>query len=840
MFNWLKTGAPKFRFTLRNDTLGNLVINEPIGWDEIIPELDRDKTGWGLVEIIDTPLTFYSKGGRYDGGMEYLLTAEGLGLNQKVYVDAEIDPIGKNQWQHFYSGRVAFDLRKEFSEGKRYKYEVPIIREDSWSEFINHKGTPVNLSALKDLFGNVRVAPTPDTLKLPSQVINKRSQFTGHTGDEDTLQPCVVATTANITLSGHQTIDGVLTTEGMRVFVRNQSTQANNGPYTASSGAWTRTADGNTGLELEHAIVSIQQGTTLAGKVYRIDQGSITLGSTSITTSEYNYVDEYIFFEKDDTGSLQTAYEFYTPITANLGQEEIDDTFEQGFSTTEDLNDIGEVTEIISEQGELQASGSVDISYRLSGTASTSTVSTSRRLWVRWFVQLNDDTPILVDEYDVTAAIPVTEPIYFNLTGSQGFNVFPGDRVKMYLHWYVKYNGGIGNWITKDFYGGIVDETVNLDFKSTVPATTTPGFLLHDAYGYIADRILGGTGRFYSETLGGLDTKYRQYDSNGCHKNYFLSKFLQIRGFNLTDKPFFASFDDIHGGADPVICLGFQMDTIDGVSCLRVEERSWFFNSSSNSVNLSKVNGIEAGYLPDLFYSRIKVGYEKWESESIGGIDDPQTRRVFATMFATMGKELTIYSKFIAASLGIEVARRTSKEKSADFQYDNDIAIVACLPDGTQYRPELGSDLDGSTNLNDGDTRYNQRITATRNLLRFLDFISGCMELEPSSTAFTFQSGEGNFAATTELPADGCAGDFGGASLAEDQDIPKSTTPLFIPRVRTFTHPLTFEQYDTIRNNKNLSIGVSQTTVNHIPHFIMNLKYQTTQGKAEFVLLEAA
>ena len=57
--------------------------------------------------------------------------------------------------------------------------------------------------------------------------------------------PCICATTANIALSGLQTIDGYTTQAGDRVLVKNQTDQTTNGIYSASSGNWTRTADAN-------------------------------------------------------------------------------------------------------------------------------------------------------------------------------------------------------------------------------------------------------------------------------------------------------------------------------------------------------------------------------------------------------------------------------------------------------------------------------------------------------------------------------------------------------------------------------------------------------------------
>jgi len=55
--------------------------------------------------------------------------------------------------------------------------------------------------------------------------------------------PVRVATTANITLSGLQTVDGVALAEGDRVLVKDQTTATENGIYNASTGVWERSKD---------------------------------------------------------------------------------------------------------------------------------------------------------------------------------------------------------------------------------------------------------------------------------------------------------------------------------------------------------------------------------------------------------------------------------------------------------------------------------------------------------------------------------------------------------------------------------------------------------------------
>lgn len=73
---------------------------------------------------------------------------------------------------------------------------------------------------------------------------------------------CRVASTANITLSGSATVDGVALSNLDRVLVKNQTAAAENGIYQVNtSGAWSRTTDADTWSELVGATVFITAGT---------------------------------------------------------------------------------------------------------------------------------------------------------------------------------------------------------------------------------------------------------------------------------------------------------------------------------------------------------------------------------------------------------------------------------------------------------------------------------------------------------------------------------------------------------------------------------------------------
>lgn len=103
-----------------------------------------------------------------------------------------------------------------------------------------------------------------------------------------------VATTANITLSGEQTIDGILTSES-RVLVKEQTDATENGIYLSDAGAWARSEDGTTGSSLVNSTVPVVEGTTFEGIVFKNTNTSITLGVTLIT---------YVIFETETLAAV--------------------------------------------------------------------------------------------------------------------------------------------------------------------------------------------------------------------------------------------------------------------------------------------------------------------------------------------------------------------------------------------------------------------------------------------------------------------------------------------------------------------------------------------------------
>ncbi len=97
-----------------------------------------------------------------------------------------------------------------------------------------------------------------------------------------------VATTANITLSGTQTIDGVALSAGERVLVKDQSTASQNGIYEVAAGAWSRTTDADQDAEVTTGLtVFVSEGTAAAATVWSlITADPIIVGTTNLSFTQ--------------------------------------------------------------------------------------------------------------------------------------------------------------------------------------------------------------------------------------------------------------------------------------------------------------------------------------------------------------------------------------------------------------------------------------------------------------------------------------------------------------------------------------------------------------------------
>ena len=173
-------------------------------------------------------------------------------------------------------------------------------------------------------------------------------------------EPVRTASTANLTLSGTQTVDGVALVAGDRVLVKDQSTQANNGIYVVAAGAWSRAPDADTWDELVSALLFVESGGQAGAAFYCPIQPGGTLGVTAITFNNFNISGTYFA----GTGLTLTGSTFSITNTA---------------VTPESYGSASAVPTItVNAQGQLTAASNTNIA--IAGSAITSGTIDSARL----------------------------------------------------------------------------------------------------------------------------------------------------------------------------------------------------------------------------------------------------------------------------------------------------------------------------------------------------------------------------------------------------------------------------------------------------------------------------
>lgn len=130
------------------------------------------------------------------------------------------------------------------------------------------------------------------------------TRLNGLSGDLAIKTPVRVATTANITLSGLQSIDGITVVEGDRVLVKDQTDTTENGIYDASTGTWTRSKDFNGSNDaVKGTIITKIEGDSDVIFFQLISSNPISIGTSAITFTPIFIPSSGVYVSLNDTTS---------------------------------------------------------------------------------------------------------------------------------------------------------------------------------------------------------------------------------------------------------------------------------------------------------------------------------------------------------------------------------------------------------------------------------------------------------------------------------------------------------------------------------------------------------
>lgn len=434
----------------------------------------------------------------------------------------------------------------------------------------------------------------------------------------------------------------------------------------------------------------------------------------------------------------------------------------------------------------------------------------------------------------------------FEIVASGTLTINHGDSI--WLSWFLEdeeAGTGIGSSATVVATWTFERSTFKITAPTYYKATEAKSVLVHEAFNQVIDAIADSDNNFESEFYGRTDSQKINYSDDGCGSLIAITNGLNIREF--PDKPVFCSFKDLYESMDCLHNIG--MGIVDGK--VRIEPLSYFFDTGTKIISLPLVNNIETSNDNKRYFNKIDIGYEKWESEFHGGLDDPNAKHEYATIIASVRNTYTRLCKYLTSTYTIEFTRRKNIQilSTEDWRYDNNNFLIALKRAAYgAFAPELYSDsFSSGSGMISLDTAYNLRFTPKRLLLAHLNILTAGLQLINGAIKFVF--GEGNTllstAKDTTIYGGQCQEDYTGHELGENDDIEWNDAnalniePLWLPEIYSFEYPLSYSEFKTIKANPYGYIEFYKKEGEIKKGFILNMGYRMKTGLTKFQLLKA-
>lgn len=857
-----------FRFTLTNES-GSIEINEPDGWEDAVLKLARDKDFHSLIEFFDGSFIFYGDNGVVNGGLHWIKDIEQIqGVDATIEIVIEYAP--DSEYIEIFSGQLDLSLAEEMPNNKM---RIPIIRDDFWSNFYSRKDTPVDLQAVRDL---------DDEDITPVDIINMT--LTGQKVQQK-HESHLTRDAGFVGLSGIQ-IGSPGVDDDTNDFVQFDWNQED---LREIEEKFSLPIASNPDLPVN--ILKVKYGGSYTFDI-RID---ISDNGGGAAQSVDAYLDIYFRHNSDNTAFTKTSLIFIPSVnvavsytfqgTVDLvagdeitiyGQRSNDRSFvilyQQSFTdfsiTVDAMNFFNVTAQTIYPDSEAQAflihdaAAAILKSYGLGvdnpfySDIFGSEVTNARQYvsdGCEWKYSLQkglqlrgytlDEKPFFMSfmqwwkgAYPIFNLGLTYETLNAQVSGGGDSELLQNTEFNDSSIW-TQEDSGV-DWVVG---GGTADiSIVTSDSKRLTQVFT--GTAAGD-YEYTHRRVstnfnigtdsLNLAVTFYDDTdtvIGSATYIEFVSGNNDVIATHNFTTTVPVRKVDIiaswnsgADMDLSFLYASLTGPLDPTI--------IPESPIIRVEQLSEFFQDEI-FVNISNIQDITRKYDTDFLHNKIEIGYESWQAEEISGLDDPQTKKTYATRFKKIGKSITLYSEYIAASLAIEQTRRQTIQKSKDYKFDNNTFIIALNDDVSpdNFIPELDENFASVLNLLNPETRYNIKLSVARNFLRFRSWFNGQLQSYLDSF-YKFVGAEGNSDMISEMDINNCLDeDFGGDELSEKQDIPVTNEFIHSAYYYEINCPLEFEDYETIRNNRKNAIGISLTDTNHIPFFIDQLDYKLVKG----------
>lgn len=376
---------------------------------------------------------------------------------------------------------------------------------------------------------------------------------------------------------------------------------------------------------------------------------------------------------------------------------------------------------------------------------------------------------------------------------------------------------------------------VNIYADMLCPETPAVVSLVHETASRITEAITDVCLKVKSDYYGRIDSEPYTAVADGCGSLRVLSSGLRIR--NAENPKHFMSLKDLFDGLNGIDNIGMGVEG----DWLRIEPMEYFYQDSL-ILSMPFIPKATFSLDPEKAYSIIRIGYKKWETEGLRGLDEFNSNKEFRTSLVNINNTLDITSPFIAAGYVIEQTRQQSFAESggADTKYDNDTFIICVERTGYTFQVEQGN-IDNGTGFFSPSTAYNWRIRPWYNLMRWWKSIAqSYTNLINTTSKLIFSAGTGNLEASGELPAgDPCKLENGPKAENKDllpSDFEDPNLPVWKAETVEITYPMSLKEFNLVKANPYGYIDLQCGNGDYVKAFIINLNYKPSRGQADLTL----
>lgn len=409
----------------------------------------------------------------------------------------------------------------------------------------------------------------------------------------------------------------------------------------------------------------------------------------------------------------------------------------------------------------------------------------------------------------------------------------------------------------------LTDGYLKISEESTTSASSCKAFPVFEVGARLAQSITNQTDAFRSDFLGRTNAEPYATEENGCGSFTAITNGYQIRGFPIEDsgttpnivigRPIYDSLKNYFESLSVIYNLGLGLESEGDNHYIRIEPIEYFF-STDVLFQIPNIKNYKVRNADEFYINNIEVGYDKWESEEVNGLDEFNTKREYSIKLKKNGNKITKLSRYVGSPNALELTRRKqySSFPTTDTSYDQENFII-CLKRTVNYADvpthlstaEKDENFTDISNLISPSTIYNLRISPGRIIRNWFKTIgASIIKMNDTLKEVKFAFGQGNYKMVSTC-TDSCDSALE-SEVNEGSDlnielpaIDDSLEPIFENEFIIFEHPLSYTQYNLIKANPTKCLEISPYSGNFIKAFIFDVRYNPVTGMAKFILLKA-